>query len=223
MRRNFGFSQKRLKEKAVQLIAVCKRDFFVLASEGHFEENTLRELEKLTAEFSSASTDRDNLREINALNLRVKEIKRRIIKTIRIIQCRLEADGHKDNEYFKMLKTLKVHNTDSEVFISGIRRIQALSPNFYSLGVPASLTGSLNGMISEYKKTLDSFNNAVRSRKKKSENRIAVANRLTNLISQICRIGKIVFKDTEKYKEYMMYFQNLICCNPPEPRCTSPS
>ena len=104
-----------------------------------------------------------------------------------------------------MLKNLKVHNVSNTAFTSEIRKIQALSPNFYRLGVPASITGSLNGMIADYKKTLDNYESQTLSRKSKSDERISIANSLTELVSEICKIGKLVFKDTEKYKDYLMY------------------
>ncbi|MBQ3657490.1 MAG: hypothetical protein II956_11685 [Bacteroidales bacterium] len=205
MQRAFGYSQKKLTEKAEILLTVCKRDLKSLTSQGFLNGDTLYEMEKLLTKFKDYTPDRENLKEINNLNLRCKELKKQIIKTIRIIQCRLSALGHNEDEYFKMLKNLKVHNVSNTTFTDEIRKIQALSPNFYRLGIPASITGGLNGFISEYKKTLSLYNSQTATRKDKSNERISIANNLTEIVSEICKIGKLMFKGTEKYKDYLMY------------------
>lgn len=205
MQRKFGYSQKKLSDKAEELLTVCKRDLKSLKSQGFFKEDFIEDLETLLKKFRSFTPDSKNLQEINSLNLRCKEVKKQIIKTIRIIQCKLQRLGQEESEYYKMLKTLKVHNVSNAEFTSEIRKIQALSPNFYRLGIPASITGSLNGMIADYKKTLDNYESQTLSRKSKSDERISIANNLTEIVSEICKIGKLVFKDTEKYKDYLMY------------------
>ncbi|MBQ5539097.1 MAG: hypothetical protein IIU03_02535, partial [Bacteroidales bacterium] len=173
MQRKFGYSQKKLSDKAEQLSAVCKRDLKSLKSQGFFKEEFIEDLETLLKKFRTFTPDSKNLKEINTLNLRCKEIKKQIIKTIRIIQCKLQSLGQEESEYYKMLKNLKVHNVSNTAFTSEIRKIQALSPNFYRLGIPASITGSLNGMIADYKKTLDNYESQTLSRKSKSDERIS--------------------------------------------------
>ena len=207
MLRNYGFSQENLIKRAENLLQVCQRDFNTLKKDGLFETELLEKLNKELSFFKSIVSDSFQLKQINLLNTQCKEKKKQIIKLIRIIQLRLETTCDKDNYYLKMLKTLKVHNISGDCFIENIRKIQALSPNFYSLGIPASITGNLNSFIVEYKKKFSKYNSMISNRKQISNERIISANRLSVLMSEICKIGKLVFKATnkEKYKDYVMY------------------
>ena len=75
------------------------------------------------------------------------------------------------------------------------------------MGVSASLTGTLNGLINDFKKQLESLAKLNADRKNDSESRISLANNIISLMGRICKMGKLLWKDTDeaKYKDYVLY------------------
>ena len=109
-----------------------------------------------------------------------------------------------------LLKKLKVHNVTEEIFLREIRKVQGYSVKLCSLGISAATTSALSQQIIDYKNQLETFHRISDARKISSEQRITLANELTLLMSQICRIGKLLFKgiDDIKYKDYVLYPEN---------------
>jgi|GEM_PF-3047868 len=210
MRRKFCFTQQQLINRADALTNTCKRDIELLIKKG-FTDNYLVKLSELTDSFKSFSTDSSNLQDISKMNLSCKELKKEIIRQIRVIQWQLENKGMEGSEYFKLLKKLKVHNVTEEIFLREIRKVQGYSVKLCSLGISASTTSVLSQQIIDYKIQLDNYHQVSNLRKTSSEQRIALANELTLLMSQICRIGKLLFKgvDDEKYKDYVLYPESI--------------
>lgn len=206
MKRNFCFSQQQLINRALKLSAACERDLSRLTNIG-FTPDMLKNLTEMNAEFMRMNPDRGFLKEIAALTDRRKAIKKEIVKQIRIIQLRLEILGCQQTDIYNLLKNIKVHNVSDEVFLSGMRQIQSCGVKLCSMGVSASLTGTLNGLINDFKKQLESLAKLNTDRKNDSESRISLANNIISLMGRICKMGKLLWKDTDeaKYKDYVLY------------------
>ncbi|MBO7142978.1 MAG: hypothetical protein J6V76_07710 [Bacteroidales bacterium] len=206
MKRNFCFSQQQLINRALKLSAACERDLSRLTNIG-FTPDMLKNLTEMNAEFMRMNPDRGFLKEIATLTDRRKAIKKEIVKQIRIIQLRLEILGCQQSDIYNLLKNIKVHNVSDEVFLSGMRQIQSCGVKLCSMGVSASLTGTLNGLINDFKKQLESLAKLNADRKNDSESRISLANNIISLMGRICKMGKLLWKDTDeaKYKDYVLY------------------
>ncbi len=206
MRRKFCFTQQQLIDRALNLYETCKRDMVLLQKKGFSDEN-LNRMSELTKKFEAFNSDSSNLQNISKMNTYCKNLKKEIVRQIRVIQWQLESKGLAGNEYFVLLKNLKVHNVSEEIFLMEIRKVQGYSVKLCSLGISASMTGALSQQIIDYKTNLDNFHKVIDSRKTASEHRISLANELTLLMSQICKIGKLLFKgvDDTKYKDSILY------------------
>ncbi len=206
MKRNFCFSQQQLINRALKLSAACERDLSRLTGIG-FTSDMLKNLTEMNADFMRMNPDRGILKEIAALTDKRKTIKKEIIKQIRIIQLRLEILGKQQTDIYHLLKNIKVHNVTDAVFLDGMRQIQSFSINLCSMGVSATLTGTLNGLINDFKTQVELLQKLNSERKIDSESRISLANNIITLMGRICKMGKLLWKDVDesKYKDYVMY------------------
>lgn len=206
IKRNFCFSRIQLIERAESLAATCKRDLSDLRPYG-FDQNLLDDLISYTSKFSNFTADKTNLDNITLSNQKRKQIRKQIIGAVRLIQLRLETVAGNQNDFYLLLKNLKLHNVDDDVFFNELRKVQGSGVQICQTGVSASLTGTLNRNINDYRVMTENFNKYSTLRKETSLQRTAMANALMEKMVLISKIGKLCWRysDSLKYNDYVLY------------------
>lgn len=209
-RKKFKLSYDELCLFTSQLVANMTRDATEFAERG-IDGAAITALETLGDDFEVFPPDYVYVGEISDLTTEKNDLRETVTDNIQVISGYFEQQWGIRSGKYKSLRIAGLQKMSDSKFLFTARNVVTLATQYLTELTPIGLTQTMIDVLEDnaqlFEDKLIELNNKRELRDEKAEERLTKGNELYNYVSYYCRIGKLIWENTNeaKYNDYVIY------------------